>query len=220
MAHPQPTAPARPTSRWMTPWDAITQPSVANLLYAVAAGVLAAAVAAILVLGQSATYATSATLQLDQPKLVAATTEVGPLLKLNALRLKYVALVPTSEIALPTAQAIGVPVATVRRVGSAFASPESLLIVTTGRSGSRSVARRVAEGLARELVAYVDHEQTANAIPPQQRIVLRIVDHAPNAGKVSPTKRRASTVGAFTGGVALVAAYVVLQLLTAGRRSS
>jgi hypothetical protein len=179
---------------------------------AVLAVVVAAVVAAVLgalVLSGGRTYESSTTLLLDQPQLLVTSGDSGALVKLNALRVKYTALVPTSVIAGPVAERLAMPKATVASSTFAVAQPESLLIRVYGRSGDPGTARRLAGAVGDQLIRYVDDEQRANAVPGDKRLQLSQVDAATAAYKIAPTRARASTVAMFAFVVAAAAMYAL-----------
>jgi capsular polysaccharide biosynthesis protein len=200
-----------------TVWDTIALPSLRNLTFALLLGVLGAALVAAASLGRSPVYTTSTTLLIDQPGVV-ATSDVGTIQKLNALRQKYAALIPTAPIADEVARALGVTREHVARSVVGFAPGESLVLVVSARSADRTDAMKLADAVGTQLGRYVDDEMTRNGVPADKRITLTSVDPARTAVKLSPTTGQAFTAAMFAGLVAIAGAYVVLQLATAGRR--
>lgn len=212
-----PLFPREPSLR-PTPWEAVTMPRLRNLVVALLIAAVAAAGAALVVLHRKASYVSSATLILEQPSVISSSGDAGVVVKLNELRPKYIALVHTDEILVPVARNLGVTRARIAGTAGAFAARESLILGTTGRSSNRAFAQQVAQAVAQELVTYVTQEQTAAGIPPNLRLRMRIVQAALGAGKVAPTKSHAASSAAVAGVAALVAVYVLLQLVTVGRR--
>jgi hypothetical protein len=203
-------------SRFMS-WDAVLVPSVRNFLFALACGLLLAAASAGLVLGQSAQYYSQATVLIDNPLAIATAHDDAPILKLNALRLKYASLANTPAILVPAAQAAGLPVAEIDRAAT-FPSGAALVLLVAAKTGSPRLSTQVAEAVANQIVLYVQHEHEQYNIPAQDRFVFTVVGHAYNGRKVSPSRSRAATTALGVGLGGLAIAYLILQLVTGPRR--
>lgn len=199
-------------------WEAITRPSVTNALVSIVVALALGAMAAAFVLGQSAEYRSSALLEIEQPRAVAASGDIGVIDKLNRLLPKYAALARTTRIIVPAAERAGV---TPGEAGAAvFALPlgNTLLLSVSARTDDRVAAQQIAQSVADEITAYASQEQEANGIPLEQRFQFKEIQAASGAGKVSPTRDDAVASGAVAALVGLAGAYVVLQVVTARRR--
>ena len=217
---PTPPAPRRYAPEgvaFANAWDAIMVLSIANLLVALAVGLICAGLGYANVMRQPARYESTAIMLMDQP-IAITTGDSGVVVKLNQLRAKYAALILTSEIVVPAAREAGLPVGEVRAAQRPFFPATSLLLTPIARSDDPRKAQKIAQATADTVSQYVEDEQAATGLPPQQRLSLRIVQDARIGGKVSPVPRRARQIAAvsFAGGVLL--SYVVLQLRSARRQ--
>lgn len=234
MARPRKTAaPAEPaelievTEQYATPprgvtypwaWNALVVLSVANLLVAVAVGLMAAAVGYFNVMRQTPQYQSSAVMLMDQP-LALATGDAGVVVKLNALRGKYVALILTAEVMGPAARRAGLPAGAVRAAQRPVIPAQTLTLLPTARSSSPELAQRIAQATAETLEDYVAEEQAATGLNPAQRLSLRIVQNAGAGNKVTPNPSRGRQVAVVSGAAGMLLAYVGLQLGSAARRT-
>lgn len=198
-------------------WDAVRQWSLRNFLVAVVAGLVAAGTATVLVLGSPAVYASQAALVIDNPHELATAHDDGPLVKLSALRVKYAALAATSLIQAPVAQKLGIPQG---RVAEAQALPvgTALTTVVVARDSDPARAQQIAEGVAEELVTYVNDEHERNNVPPDQRFTFTVVGKAFRGAKIRPTTQRAVSAGAAAAVAGMIVVYLLLQVVSGFRR--
>lgn len=198
-------------------WDAIMVLSIANLLVALAVGLVCAGLGYANVMRQPARYQSTAVMLMDQP-LAITRGDSGVVVKLNLLRAKYAALVTTSDIMAPASRAAGIPIGEMRAAQRPLYPQNSLTMTPIARADSPRKAQQIAQATADTLAQYVQDEQAATGLAPAERLSLRIVQRAGLGVKVSPVSRRARQVAAvaFAGGVLL--AYVGLQLRSARRQ--
>jgi hypothetical protein len=192
--------------------------SVANLLVAIAVGLIAGGVAYVNVMRQPAQFQSTAVLLIDQP-LALSTGDAGVVVKLNQLRGKYVALVLTAEIMAPAAKRANLPIGAVRAAQRPLFPAQTLTVLPLARASSAQLAQRIAQATAEALEDYVADEQAATGLLPAQRISLRIVQNAGLGGKVSPLASRARQVALVSAAAGMLLAYVGLQLTSAARRN-
>jgi hypothetical protein len=142
----------------------------------------------------------------------------GRIIQLNGLRKRYAALARTLPITGPAATALHVKPGVISRAASVAVTADSLIMYPMARAGSAKEAQRIAQALTTSLVDFSKQEQTADGIPAEKQVQLRVVQAARPGLKTSPKTSHAWTVATFTGVVALAGAYVLLQLITVGRR--
>ena len=65
---------------------------------------------------------------------------------------------------------------------------------------------------------YLDEDQAEAGVPENQRILLRTASEAGPAKQVSPAREDAVAAAVFSGVLGWGLAYVLLQIVTAGRR--
>ena len=189
------------------------------LLLAALGFVLGAALSGLVARSAAPTWQSTAILDIDQPRVVAAATDPAVLDKLSRLRFKYVGLVGTDRVAGPVAQALDEDVAEVRPRLSAVAVPQDLLIRALGTGSTAGEARRTADALAEALVQLVAKEQADDGIPPPQRVEVRLVDVAAGAEQIGPS--RASTgLATLLGGLLVAGAVLAYGAVRAGRGAS
>jgi hypothetical protein len=198
-------------------WDAIMVLSIANLLVALAVGLICAGLGYANVMRQPERYQSTAVMLMDQPRAL-TTGDSGVVVKLNLLRAKYAALIPTSEIMVPAAREAELSVGEMRAAQRPLFSPNSLTLAPVARSTTPEKARTIAQATAETLSKYVRDEQAATGLEPAARLTLRIVQDAGLGGKVSPSSRRARQVAAVSGAAGVLLAYVGLQLRSARRQ--
>lgn len=198
-------------------WDAIMVLSIANLLVALAVGLICAGLGYANVMRQPARYQSTAVMLMDQPSALAR-GDSGVVVKLNLLRAKYAALVTTTEIMAPASQESGLPVGEMRAAQRPQIQPNSLTFTPVARTGDPHKAQRIAQATAETLSEYVRDEQAATGLPPAERLSLRVVQNASLGTKVSPVPARARQVAAVAAGAGVVLAYVGLQLRAARRQ--
>jgi hypothetical protein len=193
-------------------------PALLAVVMALVIGAVAAFVGAEYERTRTPIYQSSAVLLLDNP--VGITADPTFLVGVSQARAKYVGLVDTDVIAGPASQALGLPTTFVaRRVRATFAGI-SLNIVITAKSTSPDQAQSLAGGVAKQLLAYVSKEQAGlpNIVKPELRLRMQIVSDAPLGSRLSPNHVKEERTGVIVGLVALIASYVVAQLVVDSRR--
>jgi uncharacterized membrane protein YjjP (DUF1212 family) len=85
------------------------------------------------------------------------------------------------------------------------------VVVAVGGTSDVAIARAAA--MADGIVRYVATEHEAYAVPAEHRFFFKVVQPAVSATKTSPSSDRARDAAAIAFVVALVAVYVVLQML-------
>lgn len=213
---PEGYAPNGVTYPWA--WNALVVLSVANLLVAMAVGLVAGALGYANVMRAAPQFQSTAVMLMDQP-LTLATGDAGVVVKLNALRGKYVALIPTAEIVGPAARRANLPAGVVRAAQRPVIPAQTLTLLPTARAANAEQARAIAQATAETLQEYVADEQAATGLNPVQRVSLRIVQNAALGSKVAPSPSRGRQVAVVTGAVGMLLAYVALQLGAAARRN-
>ena len=209
-------APKGVTYPWA--WNALVVTSVANLLVAVAIGLVTGAVGYATVMRQAPQYSATAVMLMDQP-LALSSGDAGVVVKLNALRGKYVALILTAEIMAPAAKRANLPVGQVRAAQRPVIPAQTLTLLPTARARTPELAQQIAQATAQTIEDYVADEQAATGLNPAQRISLRIVQNAGVGNKVTPSSSRGRQVAVVAGAAGLLLAYVGLQLTGANRRN-
>jgi capsular polysaccharide biosynthesis protein len=199
-------------------WEALKHRPGRSLLLSLAIAVFAAALGATLILREPGKYNSTATLLINDPQQLATAGDDGMINKLNALRLKYAGLVSTSTIAGPVAQQLGIDERTVATSTVALPGPDSLILSTQATTSNPSLAERMAQGVADELIAYVDSENSRFQLASNLQYTFSVVNPATSAVQIAPSHGRAATVAGAMAAVAVIAAYVTLQLV-APRRS-
>ena len=124
---PDAPAHARPRPRRLTPWEAVKLPSLRNATFALLLAVLCAGLAGAASLSREPTYASVGTLLFDQPA-IARDPSPTPIHRVNALRRKYAALVPTEVIAGRAGARINLPQSVVARTVRAVINADSLVM--------------------------------------------------------------------------------------------
>jgi hypothetical protein len=100
----------------------------------------------------------------------------------------------------------------------ALPGPDSLILSTQATTSNPSLAERMAQGVADELIAYVDSENSRFQLAPNLQYTFSVVNPSTSAVQIAPSHGRAATVAGAMAAVAVIAAYVTLQLV-APRRS-
>ena len=197
-------------------WERLKRPSLASLVVVLGLAVVSSAGTGLLVKGLTPTYESSVTVELREPALF---TEPGPgpLIKLNGLRLRYAALVKTDVIAIPVAERLGMTVDEVLTTLDVIRTNESLILRPVARTEDPELAKRIVGAVATELIAFVEAEQKAEAVPLAARIEMRIIEQPKDAAKVSPTATRVFLSAAVAGLLVFLAGFIVQQILL-GRR--
>lgn len=195
------------------------RPSPVGILLAAVFFVVGAAVAGLAARSASPTWQSTAILDIDQPRVVAAARDPAVIDKLSRLRYKYVGLVKTDRIAGPVAQALGEDVADVRKRLDAGAIPSDLLIRVGGTGADPAEARRTSDALAVALADYVAKEQADDGIPSEDRVMVEVVDVAAPALQIGPARGAVGLAALFGGGVAGGLALLGASAVGSGRRS-
>jgi capsular polysaccharide biosynthesis protein len=201
--------------RQWTLWDALRAYSFRNLAIAVTLAVLAGAGGTAAALKQATQYSGKAQLLIDQPRLVANTTDEGPLRKLSLLRLKYVDLVTTPAITGPASAQLGTTEKSVADNVTGLASPQNLLLEIDATDPTRAGADRIANTVARTVITYADDEQAGQGVPQVDRYRFTLVEAASLAAKTQPKLSRAVQAGGALFLIGFALAYALLQMLTA-----
>jgi len=204
----------RPGRRW-TLWQALRTFSFRNIVFALILGVLAAAGGAAIGLKQPTLYSGKAIMLIDQPRLVANSTDEGPIRKLALLRLKYAELADTPAITGPASAQLGTTEVQVRDHVMAIANPQTLLLEIDATNSTLSGADRTANTVAQTVATYADQEQARQGVPQLDRYGFTIVQPASLAAKTQPSTHRALQAALALGLIGFGLAYVVLQMITA-----
>lgn len=195
--------------RW---YDAFAAPfSLRKLLLGVPAAIVAAGIAVAIVLGGGSTYRSQTLVLIDQPQLLVESSDVGVVVKLNALRAKYVGLIGTSGIVDPVAGDVGVAPGVVRSSVSGDLLTDTLVFRVVAETGDRELARELSQAVAERLDEFADQEQASAGIASDLRVDLEIVERASPAAEVSPSATRAALAGVTAALITLAAAYFGLQ---------
>lgn len=201
-------------------WTRFKRPSLVAVGFAIIMGLGAAALAGSYVLRQPARYQSVTAILIDQPSAIAASQGEGVILKLNALRAKYAALMTTQTIVAPVAQRLKVsPGEVAGGISFAIAGP-TLVFGVVARADDATKAQQIAAGVADEVSAYAKKEQDAAKIPAAAQYKLSVVTPATPGRKIEPTRQRAMVDAGIAGGIALVAAFAVGQSVAAVRRAN
>jgi capsular polysaccharide biosynthesis protein len=180
------------------------KPRLAIVLGLVVALLLSIA-GAMSVLHAAVTYNSTAVMLIDDPPALATAGDDGQLLKLDALRLKYQALVSTDLIAQPVATELGLPVGDVLGSTSAVVPYQSLLMDVTGTWSTPGMAQRLAQATANEVTKFVKYEAEVYNIPAVDRYTFIVIDPATAATADRPSHAHALTlaVGLAVAGFAV-----------------
>lgn len=184
--------------------------SAITVILAIALGLLAGGGAALYQRSRPAHYISEGVLLIDQPAVVAAAPDAGPLQKLQALRLQYVSLLKTETIAGPVSRQVHVPIPEVEGALAGLADPTTFTIGVVATTDSPAESNSLAQAATNQLASYVAKSQARIGVAPQSRVVLDEVT-TPRAGtriSVSTTKVLLPAVIAFivVAGVFLVIA--------------
>jgi capsular polysaccharide biosynthesis protein len=187
--------------------------SLRNLTIAVGIAALLAGIAAVVSVSAPEKYESTAVLVIDNPLALAAAGDDGTVNKLDRLRGKYAALADTTVIAGPVAEQLGVTPDEIIGSTEVTASPSTLGLIVAAEAGTAEVAMARAAAMADGLVDYVSAEHETYEVPAENRFFFEVVQPADTAAKTSPSSERAREAAAIAFVVALVAVYVVLQML-------
>lgn len=185
------------------------------VVLAVVAFVVAGVAGALVDRGRSSTFRSAALLSIDQPLVIAATRDAGPVEKLSRLRLQYAGLLRTDALAVPIAEQVGSTPGAVSGRLSAFPVPNSLLVEVAATGPDAGSAQRLATAAANALVGYAEKTQTTFKVPTEQMVVLQVVTEPRPGSEVRRGNREVVTVGVFLG---LAAAALVLGVASLVRR--
>jgi capsular polysaccharide biosynthesis protein len=181
-----------------------TKPRLAIVLGLIVALVVAAA-GGLSVMKGPTTYSSTAVMLIDDPPALATAGDDGVLLKLDALRLKYQALVSTDLIAQPVAAELHMPVGDVLGSVSAVVPYQSLLMDVTGTWSTPAIAQSLAQATANEVTKFVKYESDVYNIPANDRYTFIVIDPATSATASKPSHAHALTlaVGLAVAGFAV-----------------
>lgn len=186
---------------------------IVSLLTAVLLAVTAGAVAFVAVAHRDQTYLASTATLLDQPTAIARSQNPGVIDKLSRLRFKYAGILRSDSVVDPVAAKLNMNRGAVAGSIVSRGDTGSLLLFVGARATTRQKAVQLSNELARQLAAYIAKEQSEAAIPPIDRVSLRVVAPARGAALVSPTTRQryVATAGAIV--VVLVLSLGVADLV-------
>ena len=189
-----------------------------SALVAVVVALVAGAAGAASVLAQEPTYRSSAVVEVRRQDLF-LDVNPGTISVLNALRSKYAALIQTSPIVEPAAEAAQLPASTVRGAIGASITSDSLLFYPFAVAGSPEQARRIAQAATEALVDYADEEQSLADVPRPDRIDLRIVQDAGLGTRTDRPTRRALVVGLTAAALAGAVGFAAVEFGWMRRRA-
>lgn len=206
MAPPKPTFPERARG-------VVERFSFRNLTLAVCAAALLAGLAAAAMLQAPERYESVTVMIIDNPLALATAGDDSTIAKLDRLRGKYSTLAGTEAIAAPVADALGISPRAVLASTEVVATTSTLSLAVIADADTPEVAMERSAAMAQGIIDYVAREHEANAVPPGDRFVFQVVQPGRVAAKTSPTSDAALETAAVAFAVALVASYVVLQLV-------
>jgi hypothetical protein len=190
---------------------------VRNVVIALLIGVIVATPVALFVKRRRPTFESAAVVVLDSKRVYDPRVGAAEILRLNALRRKYSALVRTSDVAGVAARTAHVTPAIAASHARVLITQDALVMYPVAEASTGREAALLAKGLADALVSLADREQADAGVAEPDRVKLRLVQ-PPFAHKVSPTSKDVTTAGISAGVAAAALAYVLLQLITPGRR--
>ena len=173
--------------------------------------VLLGTVGALSLMRGAVTYSSTAVMLIDDPPALATAGDDGQLLKLDALRLKYQALVSTDLIAQPVATQLGLSVGDVLGAMTAVVPYQSLLMDVTGTWSTPQVAQRLAQATANEVTKFVKYEAEVYNIPAVDRYTFIVIDPATAATANRPSHAHALTLAVGLAVAGFAATFVVTQ---------
>lgn len=179
---------------------------------ALVVGLVAAAIAAVVVGSEQVKYQSIATMAIDQPRAIAASGDAGVVAKLSTLRTKYTGLVRTQLFDQPIADKLNVNVNAVRSQLFARAPQDSLLIQVGALTANPKTSQTLAEAAASALTDYVQNEQKDAQIPEINRFTITEVTPAGMGIKVSPTNRRIAGAAGLAGLLGFAAVFAALSV--------
>ena len=206
-----------PPARQWAAWNPLAPRPVALVLAALAF-LICAGVGAVVARSGGTTYASNVVLTIDQPLVVAAAHDSGPIDQLGRLRLQYAALVSTAVVADDIAARTGRSPGDVSGSLEVKPSLNSLLIVITAHGATRPRAVALSKAAGDALIAYAHDSQLKAKVPTVEQVQLSVVTPATPAHAVNRSTRTVATIALFAGLIGAGAAYVAVSLLT-GLRS-
>jgi capsular polysaccharide biosynthesis protein len=176
-------------------------------------GTLAAAGGAAMALRRTRTYASTASLFIDEPVAAAQRKSGASLAKLLQLKSAYADLASSTPVAGQAAQELGLSEREVADAVNATApSSSGFLVLVTANAATPGLAQQIADADARAMTAYAAGELGRHGIPPEDRLQLAVARTAGPGVLVQPT-RKVSFQAAFGYGVlGLLAALAILEL--------
>jgi capsular polysaccharide biosynthesis protein len=183
------------------------------LVVATVLGVLAAFGAFAVTRNYKPTFRSTGAVALDQPLLVAKSTNSGVIEKLSRIRAYYIGQARTDAVLEAVGKQVQLPRATIASKVFTAADKNSLLLIVGAQARDAPTARRIATALANELVVFAEQQQTKAKIPDKDRVVLSVVVQPRSSTLISPTKRRELTAGVVAGLLAFLAALGIGSLI-------
>jgi capsular polysaccharide biosynthesis protein len=188
-------------------------PTVGTVLVVAIVGLLVGGIAALSIRREEPVYQSTQPLLIDQPAALAIAPSGDLVSKLSLLRIKYVAVLQSSDVLKRAATSMGVDVGTIAGTVSATSPPQSLVIQVNARTHDPDLAPRIAAAAAGALRDYLDQEQKDLDVPAASRVTLTPLRDASAAVKVEPSRNRILSTGLTGGLLAAVISYVVLASL-------
>ena len=189
---------------------------------ALLAGLLVAAMAGVLTgekLSKGPTTWTSQTVMIfDDPLGIAIAGDAGELAKLSEVRYKYASLAGTEAMAQPVAAELKVPVSTVLASTSTVVPVDSVLLDVDGTASTPAFARELSTAMAREVVSYIQTEDSTYAVPNSNRFLATIVSPATAGTPQGPSKTRALSVAMVAALAGFLVGFAAYQLVLAPTR--
>jgi uncharacterized protein involved in exopolysaccharide biosynthesis len=199
-------------------WQAVVQPTRIGIIAGILGALLFAGVGYVATLRAPAAYLSQAVLVIDQPIPIAGASGEGIIVKLNALRVKYLFLARTQTFTKPVAEKLKIPFGEVARSVFVTAPGPSLGMFVSAKTGSPQRSQQIANAMAEQLITYVRKEQEAAKVSPAQRIVFTVVDSADPGRKIQPSVQRARSVAALAAFAGFALLYGIAQFrLVRGR---
>jgi capsular polysaccharide biosynthesis protein len=185
-------------------------------LLAIVLGLIVASLLAVTgarsVLGTQTTWSSTAVMLIDDPSALATAGDDGQLLKLDALRLKYQALVSTTVIAQPVATQLHMPVGDVLGSVTATVPYQSLLMDVTATGSNPGVVQRLAQTTANEVTKFVKYEASVYNVPKADRYTFIVIEPAKVAAGNRPSHAYALTLAAGLAVAGFAVTFVATQL--------
>jgi len=193
-------------------WDALRKSPGVALRIGILAAVVLGVVGAFAELSGPTTYTSTAVMLINTPLKLATSGNDGELINLEALRVKYSALINTSAIAGPVSRELGVPMSSVLTSVTGLVPLESLLMDVQATWSTPREATRLAAATAREVTAYVAYEDVTYHIPKKDRFSFTTIDPASAAIASKPSAAHAAVAAIGLAIVGLVLGFGGTQL--------